>query len=261
MSLMDVINGFRGVAPPQQQGAVPPKNPDPSLANPTAPGAATAQSDGSVPAIPAAKTGTESPLDGYKDLWQKADTDKQPTPVAPAMKVDPAKLSAAANNIDFTKSINADALAKAATGDAASLALVINQAARAGLQHATAATATIVEAALAQQGKMFRENVLPDAIKAATISQSLGAENPVFEHPAVAPVLNLVKEQLQVKFPNASASEIASKAREYVGGMAGELVKASGKVITDAPKPAEATQGGTDWAAYFGVDNSSPAQG
>jgi hypothetical protein len=255
MALLDIFNGFargqNGGAPQRQEPVL-----DPSKQNPTVPGEGTPRSDGTNPAIPKAGEGDKSPLDGFKDLWQKSDKDGVKPNLVPTLTVDPKKLSDASKQVDFTKHVSPDALDKAAKGDAASLGQVINEAAQAAFAQAAGASTKILEAALQAQARSFEEKVMPDILRRNAISNSLRADNPLFDNPAVAPMLTMVEQQFAVKFPTATPAEISEKAKEYLSGFASALVGADGKTIVD---PKAVTPGNKpqlareeqDWSKFF----------
>jgi hypothetical protein len=254
MALMDIFNGFR--AQPQQQPAAP--KVDPSGANPTVPGTATPKATGTVAAIPAAGEGDKSPLEGFKDLWQKDDkNDAQRPNLVPKLTVDPAKLTEAAKRLDFTKLVDPAALAKAATGDATALGQVINEGAQAAFAQAAEASTKILEAALQSQAKNFEEKVMPDILRRHNISTGIRADNSaLFDDPAAAPMLTMVENQFATKYPNASPAEITAKAKEYLEGFATSIVSGSGKQIVDTKTVGTGTgrQGvrrEEDWGKFF----------
>jgi len=259
MSFSDIMKGFaqgvfgpNGQVPPQ----VPPQAPAPQAtsvtANPSVPGDHTPTSDGKGPgAFPAAAEGEKSPLEGYKELWQKADTDAKPVSTTTTMNVDPQKLLEAAKAVDFSKMIPAELREKIAKGDMEALAQAMNAVGQGAYAQSTAATAKIVEAALNKQADTFMNQVLPDVLKKAQISQGLASENPLFTNPAVAPMLDMVKTQLTTKFPTASPAEIQQKAQDFLMGFAQEVAGTNGKQITDIPKQPASSRGETDWGKFF----------
>ena len=166
------------------------------------------------------------------------------------MNVDPQALMKAAQQVDFTKMIPADLMEKVQKGDAAALLQVINTVGQGSYAQATAANAKIVEAALNRQAEKFMSEVLPQVLKQHQIGTQLAAENPLFNNPAVAPMLDMVKQQLTIKFPSASPQEITSKAQEYLTGFAAEIAGSQGKQLSDIPKPSSGS-GGTDWEKFF----------
>lgn len=223
-------------------------------ANPTVPSDGTPQSDGKGPkAIPAAGTDDASPLAGYKDLWEHADTDGKPIALVPPLEADPAKLLAAAKTVDFTKTMNPELLEKAAKGDAAALSQVVNEAAQAGYAQSAMATTKILEAALAKQADMFKTTVMPEILRRNNIGNALRADNPLFDNPAVKPLLEGLEARLVVKYPTDTPEQLNIRAKEIFLGMSEELVKASGRQIVDAGVNSSGVkeEKAFDWEAHF----------
>lgn len=240
---------------------------DPSKGNSTVPGDNTPKSDGSVAAIPKAAEGDKSPLEGFKDLWETPiGKDGKPIPaaktsIAPTFNIDPKKMLESARGIDFKAAIDTAVLDKASKGDSAALSEVINQAAQAAYAQASVASTKILETALTRQAEAFESKIMPEILRKHNISNALRTDNPLFDNPAVAPMLNLVETQFASKFPNASATEITQKAKEYLGGFATELLTSAGKVVGDKPTAAEALKKSRgepqDWSTYFGVETAA----
>lgn len=223
---------------------------DPSKTNPLVPGANTGVSDGSTKGIPAVGEGDQSPLAGFEKMWETADTDRKPISLVPDLNVDPAKLMEQAKKMDFSKLIKAEDVTKALGGDAATFVNIINTVAQAGFAQSTNTTTRIVDAALRDQAKKFNEEVLPAKLKEHNINTGLRADNPLFENPAVAPVLSMVEQQLQIKFPTASASEIKQKAKEYISGLGSAIVIGDGKLVTEKPEPSKTARVETDFSTW-----------
>lgn len=233
MSLMDIFAGFSGRKAEPVPVAV-----DPSKLNPTVPGDATLKSTGSVAAIPKAGEGDASPLANYGDLWQPNDPTKVKAPASTEVSIpaDPAKMLAAAKTIDFTKAIDPALLEKALKGDSAALLQAMNSVSQATYAQAAGVTAKIVENALNAQSKVFNNEILPAALKKAAVADSLRTENPIFNDPAVSPMLSIVENQLQMKHPGASAAEITAKAKEYLLGVSETIMGTSAdKQVTAKP--------------------------
>lgn len=254
MGILDIFNGFAGVKAPDAaqpqptttQTALPA---DPSKTNPLTPGAGTTKSDGSVAAFPAAGTGDQSPLAGFEKMWETADTDLKKTTLTPNMKVDPKTLTAAAANIDFKPLVNPELATKALAGDQAALGELLNSFGQGLYAQQAASTVKIVETAMNAQEKRFNEVVLPQKLKEHSTSASLRADNPLFNNPAVAPVLNMVEQQLQIKNPTASAEQISKLAKDFVSQMGLAIVTGDGKIVGD--KPIEvANPKVTDWSTF-----------
>lgn len=213
--------------------------------------------DGTGPkAIPKAGEGDASPLDGYSKLWETADTDLKPTPLVPQMTADPAKLLEAAKGVDFTKAMRPEVLEAASKGDSAALGTLINEAAQAGYAQSAMATTKIVEAALTKQAKTFQETVMPEILRRHSISQTNRADNPIFDNPAVKPMLEGLENQLAIKNPTATAADISAHAKIILTGMAEDIVKQSGRTIAETPSQEVVRAGARkepDWEVLFGV--------
>lgn len=263
MSIMDMFRSVvqggtaksaEGNPSPQPQGG------DPSKGNPGVPGDGTPQNkDGSGPAaIPKAAEGDKSPLEGYEKLWETDPNAKKAPSLTPTFTADPAKLMEAARTIDFAKVIDPEVLAKAVAGDAAAFSQAINSAAQAGYAQSAHATTKIVEQALTQQAKMFKEEIMPAILREHSISTAVASDNAIFENPAVKPIVEMATAQLSAKYPNASAADIKKHAQEYFMGFAKELATAGGMTMEKTLDPAAGMKLGVrepqDWAKYFGVE-------
>lgn len=261
MSLMDIFNGFRGAS----SGAAP-ATPTPVSAataaaatNPLVPSIATPKSDGTVGAIPAAGAGDKSPLAEYEKLWLNDPAAKPAASMAIPIPVDATKVQQQASKLDFTKAIPAELLAQITKGDSAAMLQAINLVGQSSFAASAATTAKIVEGALAQQEKIFNEQVLPAALKKHGVQSQLSDNNPIFQDPAVAPLISMVAAQFQAKFPSATTAEITQKAREYVMQTSESIVGTSKtRMVTDIPVVGKAGDGNPmtrvaeDWSAFFG---------
>jgi hypothetical protein len=243
MSIMDI---FRKETPPSAA-------PNSQAANPTIPNENTPKSDGTVAAIPAAATGDKSPLDGYKELWD-AKNDPKSIDLNPGLSADPTKLVESAKNIDFTRHVSQELLDKAAGGDKTALQQVVQDAARAGLVYSTAATTEIVNRALEQQSKKFRDEILPEAIRKSVIQQTDSAIK-IPDNPATAPMVAMIENRLIASNPTASATEIKRLTQEYLTAFAGEIVNANGAQVVAVGvngKTNPLARKEEDWSTFFG---------
>jgi hypothetical protein len=273
MGLMDLFNSFRSGA-----GADPARTPIPTVGadgNTTVPSADTAvKSDGSTKAFPstADNKGEADPLAGYKDLWLpntvKGADGKDvistviPPTLTPAMNVDAGKIMEAARTIDFTRALKAESLDKAAKGDAAAFAEVVNTIAQAAYGQGVLASTGIVQQAMTLQEQNFNQRVMPDILRKHSIRTTIAA-NPISENPAIAPLLSSIEQQLTTKYPTASPSEIKKHAETYLGGLAEEIVRGNGGTVVTKSEMDNASLNSvnrgidTDWEKYFGVSTVS----
>lgn len=232
-------------APAPTPGNIPATTPNTGVSSPnTAPNGAVPNTGDSNPA-PAA-----TPLDSFKDLWKNEPTDPNaPAPDAGVFgNVDPKKFMEAAGKIDFTKVITPEQLQSISSGGEGAVqafAAALNSVAQTTYAQSAFASTKIVEQALARAKDNWMAE-LPAHIKKQTVSENLRNENPVFQNPAVQPIISALEAQLTVKFPQASAGEITTMAKQYVEALGTSF----------SPKPAApATQKGsredTDWSTFL----------
>jgi hypothetical protein len=226
------------VAGPTPQNPMPQQNPgsDPALLPPNnQPAASGANAD---------PTKTSNPLDNFTEMWKNdPNATPQSDPLSqPLFNTDPAKIREAASKIDFIGQVPQDVLQKATSGDMQAFMQVINFVAQKSL-----ATSAELATATAEQGAVKNNerwnSVLPDRIKQLQLAQQR-SDNPVLQHPAAQPILQMAKQQAQMKNPNASPAEIQTLAENYLIQFASTLTA----------KPAEqgtpASGGGTDWETW-----------
>jgi hypothetical protein len=243
MSIMDKIFGKAPVTPaPGTQvlpGNIPAGNPNPAHpANPTAPAATVAATE---------PAGPVSPLDAFKGLWETDPNAKAPVPT-PGMfdNVTPEKLQEAARKNDFSKVATPELLAAInAGGEGATAAMVqmMQGMAQKGFGDSAFATTKIVEQALAAQQEKFMAQ-LPALMKNQNVSENLRNANPIFNHPAAAPMLEVMKAQVIQKHPNATAAEIQAMAQDYLVNFA----SAATPVTQTAASKAAAAE--MDWSSF-----------
>ena len=261
MSIWDI---FTSKANPATATAIVTQPADTSKTNPTVPGDGTVKPDGTGPgAFPKPGEGKESPLEGYKALWE-TDPNAKPVLTSPTINADPAALMKAAQGIDFTKVIPPELLEAAAKGDAVALGKVVNLSAQAGYAQSAHATAAIVRGALAEQTRINRDVLLPDALRAANLSSSLVLDNPIFSNPAVKPLVDLITTQVRTKYPTASEFDQKKHVIELFNQFSQESLKSQG--FTVLPKGSELTSPAgagankeEDWGPFFG-EPASPGQ-
>jgi hypothetical protein len=218
-------SGNNGQQPPQggqqQQtpGAGNPGNmPDGAGTNATT-NTNTTAGNGVVP-VGAADNEPKAPLDAFADIWKTdAAAGKANEPFS--FNVDPAKLMEAAGKIDFAKVVGPETLAKISAGGpeaAAAFADALNKVTQQSFAQSAFASSKMVEQAVAKTRESMEAN-LPSMIKQQQFSNSLREDNPAFNHPAAAPVIQALEQSLQVKYPNASVNELKDMAKNYFSSL------------------------------------------
>lgn len=256
MGIMDAFRNITGTGNPTPVAATAVAQPG-AEANTMVPNGATPKSDGSMPAIPAVGEGDKSPLAEYDKLWSTPDPKTKPaspSELAINIQTDPTKLLEAAKRVDFSKVIPAELAGRMAKGEGAAILEGMNLVSQASYAQSVGATGAILREALAQQARAFETKVIPEVLRNHEARRTLQADNQLFRDPAVAPLVDMVERQLAQHNPSMSATEISEKAKGYLSGFATDMIKQSGKVISDAPVASTAGRQDTDWSKFFGED-------
>lgn len=262
MSFGSIMQNIFGAAPTSapvapvnpNPGANPPVNPNiPNPANPTQVANPTQPLPGSMAAnantdanglIPA--TAPASPLDAFKDMWETPPIDpKNPIPASMFANMDPKKVLESARKVDFTSTVTPDrlaAVAKGGTEGVAEMLKLINEVGQNGYAQSAMSTAKIVENALAKQRTEF-EAALPAQLRKLSANDSLRANNPILEHPAVAPLVPAMTQMFQQRNPNATTQEIQIQVQDYF--------KAVSSAFAPVPEKSAAGLGETDWNKFL----------
>lgn len=185
-----------------------------------------------------------SPLDSFADFWDTGTPDtssgntstgtQQNTQQQPSNQQqqiqnrdsspDFAKI---AKNIDFSRVLNRDQVTKALGGDADSFMAVINSA----VQAATAASMRAAHQMNAKSGKDMQASILaslPSEFKKMSLLDTK-SPNAALNHPAMRPIVDSVRMQMAVKYPDATTEELQEKAEAYVTTAFGEVAKGGTK--------------------------------
>lgn len=186
-----------------------------------------------------------NPMDEFTPLWQTDPNAKPPVdPLAsPLFNTDPAKIAAAAAKLDFTGQLPPELLQKAMSGnDPQAFMQVLNAVAQRTLATSTQLNAATIESATTRNNERIQQT-LPTHMKRLQLD-SLQSDNPVLQHPASQPFLQLVRSQVQMKNPGMSAQEINAQAERALMGFASQLT-APAQATAD-----KAATAGTDWEAW-----------
>lgn len=202
--------------------------------------------NGVVPQGSAAAPAPASPLEQFKDVWQPTKTEEgsQPTPLT----ADPKKIMEAAAKVDFTKILSQEALAKVQAGGeeaVQAMASLLNQTAQAVYGQSTVAASKIVEQALQQAEQKFADRV-PSLVNQKAAQAKLLTANKALANPAVAPIVDMIQNQLAAKYPNATSDELADMAKEMMQGAASVFAPSSKQETPEKDKKLE-----DDWSDFL----------
>ena len=247
--MANLFGGGQPQQPQQQQmpqpGNLPAQQTPAMQSSPANPNVPAGQTD-PAPANPATNAQPEG-LDRFNDLWKPVESPAGGAP-DPLFNVDPKQLMEAAKKIDFTKVIQPTQLQAIAQGGeqaVSAFAQALNTVAQTVYAQNAHATAKIVEQAVAKSQEAIRSE-LPQHIKRQTVSDSLRTDNPALSHPAAAPILGALEQQLTMKFPNATAPEIKAMATDYLTSFAGTFQKPASQQTQSAQ-----TNQGMDWDSWI----------
>jgi hypothetical protein len=219
---MDIFSIFRNAPAAQEPTPASQQQQNPGAGQPgNIPPQTTPAATPNNGVVPSGVDAIKTPLDDFASLW-KNDPTKQTPDTFPTFNVDPAKVQEAAGKIDFTKVLDPTVMDRIkAGGTDAQVAMMeaMNKMTQASYAQTSLTATKIVEQALNQARTSFNSS-LPGQIKAHQLKESLRADNPAFSHPAVAPVLDAMQNQMRIQYPQASAAELQEMAKRYVSGIA-----------------------------------------
>lgn len=188
-----------------------------SVAPVTPPVVTMPPANGAVPAagVPALQ---DSPLAGFSDLWKNDATETNAAAVTGVLPtVTAEQLQHTLSKSNFLANVNPDLLQKAASGDQAAFADVINTGLRTVMIQSVLASHGLVEAGARTHGERLRTE-LPTMVRSSSVGDSLQS-NPLYNNPAIKPVIDNVRKQLETKFPDASSREIAGMVDNYFNSL------------------------------------------
>lgn len=224
MSMLEKIFGKQQPQQAQQQQQQAPQQPgNPHVANnQTIPGTAVnpAQAVAGNPG-----EATQSPNDKFKDIW---DNVPQQGNTAPNFKINPEQLKQVTGNLDFSRSISREDLAKVTQGGeeaVTALSNILNNFGKELFSTNAQFTSHMTESGYNTAAQMINRD-LPTAVTRQMSSQELYQANPRLRDPALQPLVSAMQAQFSAKHPNATPQEINALVTEYLGGtVAGAFAK------------------------------------
>jgi hypothetical protein len=170
--------------------------------------------DANNPTVPAAPEG----LDKYKDMWNVKPEDMPKPPESAFAGVTPEAIQGVAAKTDFSKVVTPEmmqAISAGGEGAVAATLQAMNAMAQDTYAQSAQASIKLIEKALDKQREEFQA-ALPNMIKQQNVTNNLRSSNPIFNHPAAAPMLETLQKQMQLKNPNADAATIQKQAEEFL---------------------------------------------
>lgn len=257
MSFLDIFKTTPDQQAPQQQ--VPGQQP----AQQTAPGPAPAGNippntdpnaapampvvDPNAPVVdPNAPIVPDSPLAEFKDLWEPVPIDPNAPPATeppPALTTEAVQKAVA--KADFSQAINAETMAAITAGGEGAgeaFAKAMNAVAQQVMVQSVMANNKLTEKAVAEAVNAYKKDI-PGLLREQATKDHLVTTNPLFDNPAIKPVIEATRLQILQKFPNATNEQISEMTNNYILAM--------GEAFAPAPVTPEVA-GETDWSKYLG---------
>jgi len=185
----------------------------------------------------------DSPLAAHTSLWEAIP--KPPTdPTTEYTPLDAATLQTAMSKADLAASIPPEimaAIVQGGDGAGAAFTQAMNQVAQQSMVQSTLINEKLTAQAV-QRAISAMEAKLPEMMRSQASSAHVADSNPLFSNPAVKPVIDATRQQLQDKFPMDTPAQITDKLNNYV--------KAMGLAFNPAaPDPTEAAA--VDWNKFL----------
>lgn len=184
----------------------------------------------------------ELPLDQFKTLWDDVPLDPNaPVPDTP-LELKAEDIQKAVANANFTQAITPEHLtAIAAGGEEAQKAFgeAMNLVARQVMVQATLVGSRITDNAVAKALELERAKI-PKMLRDQATAAHLTDTNPLFDNPAIKPIIEQTKAQLLAKNPTATPEQITQMTQDFILAM-GEAF---------APPKPDLAPGETDWSKF-----------
>lgn len=186
--------------------------------------------------------GNTSPLDQFNKLWEDV-----PKPENNSSEVytplNPEDLSKALSKVDFSSAISQEhlqAIMQGGEGAANAFTQAMSAVAQRAMLQSTLINDKLTQQAIERAVKSTRAT-LPEMLREQTTQQHMAETNPVFNNPAVKPVIEATRSQLLQKYPNATSSEITKMTQDYILAMGQAFM----------PKPESNNSSETDWDKFL----------
>jgi hypothetical protein len=232
-----------------------------------APGTGTTAANGTNPTNGQGATGgnadqNKSPFAEFEKLWEPVTgPDGKPVVVTndPLYTVDNNKVLEAARKTDFKSFVTQEHIAAMQKGGSEAVAAMLD--AMQAMSQATYANAAVAATKIAEQGitkaLSQAEGRLPGLIRNQQVSESLIQNNPALKNPAVAPLVEMARNQFIQKNPTATPAEIQESVNRYFMEVSNAFNPTARQ---EAQRQQEAVQKqGSEWDRFFGVENDTGA--
>lgn len=181
---------------------------------------AHAAPDNPTTTIEGQKDQPKSPLDQFAEVF-KIDPNNKPEEKL-SFNADPAQIFESAKQVDFKRYVTPEhlqAVVQGGEGAANALLDILNSSSQAVYANSALASTKLIEAALEAQDQRFNQ-ALPSKVRDHAVTESLSTANPLFNHPAMAPVINNLRTAISTKYPDMPAADVTKQVQEFVTAFA-----------------------------------------
>jgi len=196
----------------------------------------------------------KSPMAEFHDLFKLPVVDEKNPPKKSALDfdLDPQKMMEAAGKVDFASVLPAELMAKIKAGGEEAVAaniLAMNLIAQKTYGQSAVAAAAITKEALKAARSEFASEI-PAMLKALNLDAGLRDKNPLFEDPAVAPIIEGLKANILEKHPDATPQQLQQMAEKYVEKFAESFGKKPPASKTKSG-PKQTGEADDDWESFL----------
>ena len=160
------------------------------------------------------QTAPASPLDAFAGLWQTQQQQQKIDPLSAEvipMGADQLQaLQQRVSTVNFLSGVKPESIAAALGGDQAAFVSVLNSAVQAAMLQSVRVNNTMLNAAVNQRTADIMK-ALPGNVQQALTSNQLRQDLPIFNHPAAAPMLAALEQNLLTNQPGITPAQAATE--------------------------------------------------
>ena len=236
----------------QQQGqqGQPGQQGQQQVAQPGQPQPGQVQQPAGVQAPAGSSAPAASPLDAFAGLWQTAQQEQKADPltaeVIPMGAEQLQALQQRVSTVNFLSGVKPESVAAALGGDQAAFMSVINSAVQAAMLQSVRVNNTMLNAAVNQRTQEIMK-ALPSNVQQALTANQLRQDLPIFNHPAAAPLLSALEQNLTLNQPGITPAQATQVAKSYLQNFFAEFSGTN----PNQQQQTTATPAGIDWSKMF----------
>lgn len=178
-------------------------------------------------------------------VWAPEDPAKAPKPFNVSEINDLSKLPEVLSQQNYLQGTSQEDLQAIANGGEQAVAAfgkILNQVAQTVAAQSITAAGKLVENGVTKTVPML-DGRMNSLLRSSRVQEAISSSNPLVSNPMFAPMVEIFKNQVLAKYPNANEQEVASMTNDYFN----ELSKSMQPKAAQDPSKVD----GTDWANFF----------